>query len=646
MDNRERDFLNRLKSETEDIKIPESLKPDMMEQKLESMNNTKKHIKWKKSFTVCAAAACCLIVCGAVYGLRLQQNNKVAGNADSGSTVEESEKNSTIKNADSYEDIYAYIEKYQEEYYGPETATEEGIVNESAAADTGSAGMNGTASSAKSTSQDTAGYGAGVSHSETNIRQEGVDEEDIVKTDGRYIYTLTENGESVTIVDTKDGLRAAGEIKDESLSQILGFYVKDKKIILVGYYSGSDIMPVNGAYWNAGNTKAVTYDITNPDKPEKMGEVTQSGTYTSSRMEGDYLYLFSQYYADTNIDSKDPQTFVPAVNGNVLAREKVYLPSFDTANMYEVVTSVNIQEPGRTADSKAIFSKGGDLYVSNENIFWYETFYGENAFQESVSTYIRKLSYKDGKIEAVAQGEVAGYINDSFSIDEYKGYLRVITTSGDMNHVYVMDGDLKVTGTIKNLAEDERVYSARLLGDTGYFVTFRETDPLFSVDFSNPEEPKILGELKIPGFSDYLHFYGEDQLLGIGMEVDEKTGTTGGVKLSMFDISDNTDVKETHKYVMDNVYSADVLYDYKAVLIDAGRNLIGLSANEGGNDKYYIFTYDAKNGFECRMKETINGSGYQAARGVYIDDTLYVVKGNIIEAYSLEDYKKTGDIIL
>ena len=165
-------------------------------------------------------------------------------------------------------------------------------------------------------------------------------------------------------------------------------------------------------------------------------------------------------------------------------------------------------------------------------------------------------------------------------------------------------------------------------------------------DLSNPEKPKILGKLKIPGFSDYLHFYGKDKLLGIGMNVEEEAQVTDGVKLSMFDISDNTDVKEEHKLVLKNVYSTDVSYDYKAALIDADRNIIGFAGSTEGGERYYLFSYDEKNGFECRMSEEINGRSVRAARGIYIEDTLYIVCGNVIEAYSLKDYRKTQDLIL
>ena len=221
-----------------------------------------------------------------------------------------------------------------------------------------------------------------------------------------------------------------------------------------------------------------------------------------------------------------------------------------------------------------------------------------------------------------------------------------MTTNEDTNGVYVLNEKMETVGTIEGLAQDERVYSARFFGDTGYFVTFRETDPLFSVDLSDPQNPQIVGELKIPGFSEYLHPYGENQLLGIGMAADEETGITDGVKLSMFDISDRTDVKENNVFVMENVYSTDVFYNYKAVVIDSEKNLIGFSGYTEGGETYFVFSYDAENGFVCRLQEMVNGNSYAEPRGVYIGDVLYIVKGNIIEAYDLNSYSKVGDIII
>ena len=129
-------------------------------------------------------------------------------------------------------------------------------------------------------------------------------------------------------------------------------------------------------------------------------------------------------------------------------------------------------------------------------------------------------------------------------------------------------------------------------------------------------------------------------------DVDEDGFTTNGVKLSMFDISDSSDVKEIQKYTLENVYSAAVMYDYKAVLIDPEKNVIGFAADGNNSENYYVFSYNDTNGFECLMNETVNGNGYQSARGVYVDNTLYVVKGNIIEAYDMADYQKIDDLIL
>ena len=160
------------------------------------------------------------------------------------------------------------------------------------------------------------------------------------------------------------------------------------------------------------------------------------------------------------------------------------------------------------------------------------------------------------------------------------------------NSVYVLVSRTeRKIGSIKGLAEDERVYSARFMGKTGYFVTFKETDPLFSVDLSDPKNPKIIGALKIPWISDYLHPYGKNKLLGIGMNVDEKTMSTDGVKLTMFDISDPENVKEEQTYVIENVYYTDVSYDYKAALVDAEKNLIGFAADsEGGRSTIHFLT--------------------------------------------------------
>ncbi|MCI8938719.1 MAG: hypothetical protein HFH12_01800 [Dorea sp.] len=638
MNKKEQGFINQIKKESETVNIPKSLEPEEMEAALKS--RPKKFV-WKTAHTI-AAAACCLLVCGIAYGMTKDAEH--AGKRGAAGADAKELRNSGVETVDDYEEVYEYLQAYAMNASSYDEDGGEVMITEDSAADMAAGGAEMRKQIASETQKMDAAVpeAASAEYSETNVRQEGVDEADVVKTDGRYLYTLRDNGRAVVIVDTKDGLKEAAEVKLEDPHSIREFYVNNGKLALVGE-SYREEKTKSGWYMSTASTFAVTYDLSDPAKPEKIGEVTQSGYYTSSRMSEGHLYLFSQYSVDTasGIEPRDTEKYIPLVDGTLLPGNDIYLPTTKQAYMYAVISSVDMEKPDDTKDSKAIFTDGGNLYVSNKNIYWYE-----DRSWYTGDTVIRRLSYQDGKLKAEASGMVGGYIHDSFCIDEYKGYLRVITTEKETNSVYVLDEKLKTVGSIEGLAEDERVYSARLMGDVGYFVTFREADPLFSVDFSDPKKPEIIGELKIPGFSEYLHFYGEDMLLGIGMDVDEDGFTTNGVKLSMFDISDNTDVKEVQKYVMKNVYSADVMYDYRAALIDVGKNIIGFSANSGDGESYYVFSYDKDKGFACLMEETINGTGYQTARGVYIDQVLYVVKGNIIEAYGMEDYKKVGDIIL
>ena len=630
----EEDMIEQLRKESEDIQVPDSLRPDKIEKRL---TERPKKYHWKKGYTAGLAAACCLLVCGAVWGI--QKNPQRVSPVEKQDTASDQAESSDIQTAKSYDQIYEYLQANQDDQYGTDTGMlERGVVTESAedSSSTNSAAAADTGMAQNSKSSENAVY------SETNVRQEGVDEADVVKTDGRYLYTLKDNGRSVAIVDTSNGeLQMVISIPVEDDDQAREFYVNDGHLILVSEFNQEK---EDGTWTYAStDTRVTTYDITDPEKPEKAGEVTQSGSYTSSRLTDGHLYLFTQYSVDvtSGITPKDKNDYIPYVNQQMLEADDIYLPPFSQAYMYEVVSSVDVAKPGEIQDSKAIFSDGGELYVSNDNIYWYET-----QWSDKTETVIKRISYKDGKLKAEASGKVDGYINDSFSIDEYDGYLRVVTTDDETNGLYILDSKMKEVGSITGLAEGEQVYSARLLGDTGYFVTYEQTDPLFSVDLSDPKNPKIIGKLKIPGFSEYLHFYGENLLLGIGMDVDEDGFTTNGVKLSMFDISDSSDVKEIQKYTLENVYSAAVMYDYKAVLIDPEKNVIGFAADGNNGENYYVFSYNDTNGFECLMNETVNGNGYQPARGVYVDNTLYVVKGNIIEAYDMADYQKTGDLIL
>ena len=663
----EQDILNILKEKMEDVEIPESLMPEQIEKKLLEMNPPKEAKKKKKRiYYYGGLVAACLALAAGIYTIGNYTRNSeiIEGEAVSEEvvteevTVEEEIVKKSIRTAESYEEIFDYLEaELEKEKNSSEGfrladifnlgAKFEATVEESAA----EGGMADMAPAEVPMAIDTA-VEMEADYSTTNVRQEGVDEADVVKTDGRYLYVLRDDNRMLSIVDTKDGLKETYCINMDEEQYVQEFYFlpSEKKLVAITSVYGEEIKGdsvyagARGMIWDPSITQVITYDVSDTKNPKEIGKVEQTGSYSSSRLSDNHVYLFTSYCAGGDLNKDEPELYIPSVDAKLIDAEDIYLPSTERGCMYEVVTSIDVNEPDKAKDSKAIFTNGGQLYVSNENIYYYETSWAYTDRNEE--TTIRKIGYNNGELTPLAQETIDGYINDSFSIDEYEGNLRVIVTVGDTNSVYVMNKNLEVIGKIEGLAEEERVYSARFMGETAYFVTFYETDPLFTVDFSNPKDPKIIGKLKIPGFSDYLHFYGEGKLLGIGMAVDEKTLVTEGVKLTMFDISDKTDVKEEATYVMENVYSTDVSYDYKAALIDIPKNIICFPAYTEGGQNYYIFSYDDENGFVCELNEEINGNGMYVTRGVYIKDILYVVQGNIIEAYSLETYKKVDDIIL
>lgn len=663
MKKNEQDILNIIAEKTRDIEVPEGLSPEKMEEKLKIKELEIQRKKKRRIRHIGGLAAACVVLVAGVFTYQYISRG-IHDVAEESAAVEPSQSD-TIPTAESYDEIYSYIEKMYDDMgfsdegfsvydmfgFGGATTEESAVESTSAASEM---------------SMDTRSMAAGGDYSTTNVRQDGVDEADVAKTDGEYLYVLEDDGQTVSIVDTKDELKKVKSIELGDEYYIHEFYMlpEEKKVILVCSYYGNEAesdqegVTYRGIYGN--KTCVLTYDVKDVKKPEKTGEVWQSGSYDSSRMADGYVYLFSNYSGAGSLAKDKPETYIPIIDDEMMVVDDIYLPSLKKGYVYEVITSIDVNDPDKAKDSKAIFTEGGEVYVSNENIYYYETRWDDS--YEAATTTVRKIAYKDGELTAVAQGEFDGYINDSFSIDEYEGYLRVVTTvdnaevekSGNesiatattANSVYVLDEKLNITGKIEGLAEDERVYSARFMGATGYFVTFKETDPLFTVDLSNPKDPQIIGKLKIPGFSDYLHFYGEDKLLGIGMNVDEETLVTEGVKLSMFDISDRADVKEEATYIMENVYSMDVSYDYKAALVDVNKNIIGFTGYPEGRQKYYLFSYDEENGFTCNMEEDINGSASRSARGLYIGDTLYVVQGNVIESYSLVSFTKEDDLIL
>lgn len=270
------------------------------------------------------------------------------------------------------------------------------------------------------------------------------------------------------------------------------------------------------------------------------------------------------------------------------------------------------------------------------------TTYAKEHLRELESTGIAKLSLPD--LSVAANGSVPGFLLNQFSLDEYDGNLRVATTVGgrsafmfgwgggretSANDVYVLDGDLDVEGELLDLGLGERIYAARFIGETGYLVTFRETDPFYVLDLSDPDEPRKAGELKIPGYSSYLHPLGKDMILGIGKEEDK-------VKLSLFDVSSPDEPREISKYALDEYWS-EAVHNHHAFLSDPEHKIFFLPGSQGG----YVFSYEG-NGLSL-VKAAKDD---RIKRALFIGDTFYIVSEDAIYSFDENTWEKKGQLDL
>lgn len=439
--------------------------------------------------------------------------------------------------------------------------------------------------------------------SETNLQELGVDEGDIVKTDGTWIYILKEDL-SFSILRANDGAPALASTTKLDLSglsrpSIRAMYLDGDTLCVLADGVQTALQQDGDTYQTMTNytTVLTTWDVTDRSQPVLIGTLNQEGRCADSRKVGPYLYLFTDY-TPYLADTYDESTIVPRINGERIPADHFYLPEQPATDRYLVISSVDLTAPSAVLDRKVLVSGASDFYVSQEAIYITNQTY----FDQETITEITKFHYEDGRILGVAASSVKGYLNNSFSLNEYEGNLRVVSTYYDeewneWNALYILDENLVQLSCIEDLAKGETIRSARFLGDTGYFVTFRQTDPLFSVDLSDPSNPQIRGELKISGFSSYLHFYGENRLLGIGYEADEETGITSGLKLSMFDISDPANVTEINRFVLPGITWCPAIEDYKSILVDPQKNLIGFFCDQ----RYFVYSYDEEAGFQREL---------------------------------------------
>ena len=635
---------------------------------------------WRVAF---ACVACVAIVLGVIFVPRDRFNPTVKSDLTTPQT---------LKVSKSYDEIYKLIKPKKtalynyitdEEYiveeeitYAEGTATNSAN-NSGAVKPGGSKGENTSASLSDDNADSENDY------STTTEQVEGVTEADIVKTDGEYIYYVNDKTLSIFKADGEN-TRLVSKTKlshAENYNLYGEMFLKDDRLVLLktNYYApvATNVL-VDYNYNDYKETVLIEiYDISDKTSPKKLAESCQDGMYNSSRMVGDYIYLISNCHINTaTIDKDDPTTFVPTtqINGvcEPVPADSIYRYEQEQYNtQYTVVGAFNYKD-GNLNDTVSLLGGTDNIYCSQGNIILADTSYSQKEEKDDATiisqeiTTVSRLTIKNGEIEYKTSGEVEGTLENQFFIDEHNGYFRFVTTvtkSVEKKHKFdnsehevvsyssetfakltILDSELKKTGEITDIAKGERVYSARFMGDTAYFVTFRQTDPLFSADLSDPKNPKILGELKIPGFSEYMYPYGDGLLLGFGMEADENTGRTTDLKLSMFNIGDPANVTEQDKTIVKGYEYSTALSNHKAMLVDPQKNLIGFAATyDYYQIKYMIYKYTGS-GFErvaaIDIETDYKYYAMDDIRGLFVGDYFYVVSKDALQIFDMNEYRQ------
>jgi uncharacterized secreted protein with C-terminal beta-propeller domain len=448
-------------------------------------------------------------------------------------------------------------------------------------------------------------------------------------------------------------------------------------------------------YYDSEDTKSFikVYDISQKAQPVLMRDFAAAGSYFNSRMIGSYVYaVISQPVHLVNETVTLPALYNGTEPVYTSPSSIYYVDRPDSFYNYYTFTSIvglNILEDSQEVGNLTVMMGGAsNIYASTDS--FYVTFPGSSTYSvwsgaSEATTEIHRIHLSGNRLTFDAKATVPGSVLNQYSMDEYNSYFRIATTSRRervfQNNLYVLDPDLKMAGKLENLAPGETLHSARFMGDKCYLVTFKKTDPLFVIDLSAPELPAVLGELKIPGYSDYLHPYDETHLIGVGKETEEAAygdfAWFKGVKLSLFDVSNVTEPRQMDKTVIgDRGTTSEVLSNPKAFLFDNARSLLVIPVNLYLVDKTryahgpgaygefswqgaYVYNLTLSDGFQLRSTishvdnetspETEGSrmdSGYWITRALYIENTLYTISEKMIQINSLDDLALVAQINL
>ena len=565
--------------------------------------------------------------------------------------------------------------------------------------------------------EDTSGGTGDADYSTTNVQEAGVDESDIIKNDGTYLYIVSGGYSVGTQIATADSPAGGTEIATaespaggaENTGELcIVRAVPATELAVVSrldlpgnaselYLRGDRLVTLGSSYGQQGSTTVINVvDVTDRTQPAILTTVEAAGDLNTSRLIGSHLHVVLQTYPEFSYEDDDadleartldellPDMTVTSADGtptqqDVVAWDDVYRPITPDGYLLTVVLTMDVDDLSQPIQQAGVVANAGTVYASTEALYLadYNYDYYETTGQSRDQTLISKLEFRAEGAVYVAAGAVPGWLLNRFSLGEYNGYLRVATTtgwssrggeSGIENQVYVLkaeEGGLVITGQIDNIAPGEQIYSARFIGERGFLVTFEKIDPLFTLDLSDPTNPYVVGELKVPGYSDYIHPLGENHLLTIGKDSVDVGDFSWyqGVQLSVFDVTDFANPqRQDVEIVGERGTESEALYDPHAFNYFASAETLAVPIQlaEGAGpepfnygemtfDGLYLFRVNTTAGIEylgrISMQDVQDQNGWYYwsgwTRGIFIGDYVYAVTASRVRAVPRDDLGAT-----
>ncbi|WP_027085742.1 beta-propeller domain-containing protein [Cohnella panacarvi] len=605
--------------------------------------------------------------------------------------------------------------------------------------------VNGAASGADN-ADGGSGSGEGADYSKTNVQVQGVDEADWAKTDGKFVYQISGNRGLISDISNPSApkLAATLEYKAEDHFYPTEMYVDDHRLVVIGQHNV--VLPMAGESAGSGSSGSSSasgdtstlekkigimpivpmastvqtkiYGLDDAGIPTLKRETEIEGSYVSSRKIDGALYVVTNKYNYNYVYPMEKRKLVdslpaqpssgsgiePVYGDSASAKELRKLPLSDIRyfpnavdNSMMLIGALDLDRPEQAFQVSAYLGSGQTIYASSKHLYVSiakPVPDGDNNYP--MQTRIYKFRLDQGNVVYAGEGSVPGNALNQFSMDEHNGYFRIATTKDawtmkgeyrSSNNLYVLDEQLKTIGKLEDLAPGERIYSARFMGGRAYMVTFRQVDPLFVLDLRSPTKPAVLGQLKIPGYSDYLHPYDDNHIIGFGKETvelpvkgaDEETTMAyyQGMKIALFDVTDVNHPKEKFKEVIgDRGTSSELLYNHKALLFSKEKGLMAFPVElmevqnkdrieQGGFPAYgqfvyqgaYVYCIDPNKGFDLRGRITHLSQddlaksgqyGYNYGKSVrrilYAGDTLYTLSESMLKANDLGSLSERGTL--